>query len=130
MAYERIKPPTGQGLFTRKGVEWLRSLGLEPVDCYFRLMGPLNREVLVLSKELRGMSRDDPDIQLLMTIPGVGYYIVLLIKAEIGDLSRFSSGDHLVSYTGLVPSARSSGGRGEARPDHQRGLQLFAVGDG
>jgi len=83
---------------------------LEPVDCYLRLMGPLSREVLLLSKELRGMARDDPDVQLLTTIPGVGYYIALLIKAEVGDVGRFSSGDHLASYAGLVPSTRSSGG--------------------
>jgi len=110
LAYEGVKPPTGHGLFTRKGVEWLRNLGLEPVDCYLRLMGPLSREVLLLSKELRGMARDDPEVQLLMTIPGVGYYIALLIKAEIGDVGRFSSCDHLASYAGLVPSTRSSGG--------------------
>jgi len=45
-----------------------------------------------------------------MTIPGVGYYVALLIKAEIGDVHRFKSGDHLASYAGLVPSTRSSGG--------------------
>jgi transposase len=110
LAYEGAKPPTGHGLFTKKGVDWLRGLGLEPVDCYLRLMTPLSREVLLLSKELRGMARDDPDVRLLMTIPGVGYYIALLIKAEVGDIGRFSSGDHLASYAGLVPSTRSSGG--------------------
>jgi transposase len=110
LAYEGVKPPEGHGLFTRKGVDWLRGLGLEPVDCYLRLMAPLSREVLLLSKELRGMARDDPDVRLLMTVPGVGYYIALLIKAEIGDVGRFSSCDHLASYAGLVPSTKSSGG--------------------
>ena len=109
LAYEGVKPPE-YGLFTRKGVDWLKKLGLEPVDCYLRLMAPLSREVLLLSKELRGMARDDPDVRLLMTVPGVGYYIALLVKAEIGDISRFSSCDHLASYAGLVPSTRSSGG--------------------
>ena len=56
------------------------------------------------------MARDDPDVQLLTTIPGVDYYIALLIKAEVGDVGMFSSGDHLASYAGLVPSTRSSGG--------------------
>ena len=31
---EVIKPPEGFGLFTGKGMAWLKSLGLEPVDCY------------------------------------------------------------------------------------------------
>lgn len=110
LAYEGVKPPEGYGLFTRKGVDWLQGLGLDSVDCYLRLMAPLHREVLLLSKELRGMARGDPDVKLLMTIPGVGYYIGLLIKAEVGDITRFKSGDHLASYAGLVPSTRSSGG--------------------
>jgi transposase len=110
LAYEGVKPPEEYGLFTRKGVEWLSSLNLEPVECYLRLMAPHRREMLHLSRELRAMARDDPDVELLMTIPGVGYYIGLLIKAEVGDVSRFGSGDHLASYAGLVPSTRSSGG--------------------
>jgi len=110
LAYEGIKPPTGYGLFTGKGVEWMRSLGLEPVDCYLRLIEPLKSEVRMLSRDLKREAGKDPDVSLLMTIPGVGYYIALLVKAEIGDVRRFSSGDHLASYAGLVPSTRSSGG--------------------
>jgi transposase len=110
LAFEGVKTPEGFGLFTRKGVEWLKDLGLEPVSCYLRLMAPISREVLKLSRELRGMARGDPDVQLLMTVPGVGYYIALLIKAEIGDIGRFNGGDQLASYAGLVPSTRSSGG--------------------
>ena len=45
-----------------------------------------------------------------LSIPGVGYYLALLIKAEIGDVNRFVSGDHLCSYAGIVPSTHSSGG--------------------
>jgi len=43
-------------------VDWLRELGLEPVYCYLRFMAPLSRDVLLLSKELRGMAREDPDV--------------------------------------------------------------------
>jgi transposase len=110
LAYEGVKSPTGYGLFTVKGVEWLSGLGMEPVDCYLRLIEPLKSEVKFLSSRLKREAGDDPDVRLLMTIPGVGYYVALLVKAEIGDVSRFSSGDHLASYAGLVPSTRSSGG--------------------
>lgn len=44
-----------------------------------------------------------------MTIPGVGYYTALLVKAETGDVSHFKSRDHLWSYAGLVPFTYSSG---------------------
>jgi len=109
LAYEGIKPPEGCGLFTRKGVDWLRSLGLEPIDCYLRVMEPLNFEIRRLSLDLRGLAGLDDDVKLLMTIPGVGYYTALLIKAEVGDINRFKSGDHLCSYAGIVPSTYSSG---------------------
>jgi transposase len=50
MAYWGVKPPEGYGLFTRKGVEWLKGLGMEPVDCYLRLMEPFKQEILLLNK--------------------------------------------------------------------------------
>ena len=45
LTYEGIKPPKGYGLFTRRGVEWLRGLGLEPIDSYLRVMAPLREEI-------------------------------------------------------------------------------------
>jgi transposase len=110
LTYEGIKPPKGHGLFTRKGVDWLRGLGLEPVDCYLRVMEPLNREILRFNRMLRRLAGNDPDVGLLTTVPGVGYYIALLVKVEVRDVSRFSLGDQLASYAGLVPSTKSSGG--------------------
>jgi transposase len=110
LAYEGVKTPKEYSLFTVKGVEWLKGLNVEAVDCYLRLMDPLKLEVRLLSSRLKREACLDEEVRLLMTIPGVGYYLALLIKAEIGDVSRFRSGDHLASYAGLVPSTRSSGG--------------------
>ena len=110
LAYEGFKPPKEYGLFTKKGVEWLHSLSLEPIECYLRIMEPLNVEIRRLSLQLKHLAGDDEDVKLLMSIPGVGYYTALLVKAEIGDINRFKSGDHLCSYAGIVPSTHSSGG--------------------
>jgi len=130
LAYEGLKPPKEHGLFTRKGVEWLQSLNLEPVECYLRILEALNGEIRLLSRQLRRLARDDEDVRLLMTIPGVGYYLALLIKAEIGDMSRFRSGDHLCSYAGIVPSTHSSGGvtrHGRITREGSRWLRWAAV---
>ena len=110
LTYEGVKPPKGYGLYTRKGVEWLRSLGLEPVDSYLRLMAPLKEEIRLLFLKLRHIAAEDEEVRLLTTIPGVGYYIALLVKAEIGDINRFRTGDQLASYAGIAPSTHSSGG--------------------
>jgi transposase len=53
LAAEGVKTPEGFGLFTAKGVEWLRSLNLEPVDCYLRLIEPLKEEVKLVSGDPR-----------------------------------------------------------------------------
>ena len=109
LTYEGLKWPADHGLFTRKGVEWLHGLSLQPVESYLRIMKPLDDEILLLSKELRGMAEDDGDVKLLMTILGIGYYTALLVKSEIGDVNRFPFGERLCSYAGLVPSTHASG---------------------
>lgn len=52
----------------------------------------------------------DEDVRLLMSIPGVGYYTALVVKAETGDVNRFKGGRHYCSFIGIVPSTHSSGG--------------------
>ena len=102
---------SSNGLFTIDGINWLRSLNLEPIDMYLRLIEALDREITLLSNELKEKASDDEEVKLLITIPGIGYYSALLIKSEIGEIDRFPNGEKLCSYAGLVPSIRSSGAR-------------------
>lgn len=97
-------------MFTRKGRDWLTGLGLGPVDSNLRIMEPLRTEIRLLSLELWHIAADDEDVRLLTSIPGVGYYIALPVKAEIGDISRFRSGDQLASYAGFAAFTYISGG--------------------
>ena len=82
-------------MFTRKGVEWLHTLRLKPVESYLRIITPLDYEIKLISKELKEQASTDEDVKLLMTIPGFGYYTALLIKSEIGDINRFSDSEKL-----------------------------------
>ena len=109
LTYEGVKWPSEHGLFTRKGVEWLHGLNLQPVESYLRVMKPLDDEIKLLSKELQGIAEGDEDVKLLMTIPGIGYYSAVLVKSEVGDVNRFAFGERLCSYAGLVPSTHASG---------------------
>jgi len=110
LTYQGNKPPSTYGLFTRKGVEWLHTLDLDPVESYLRVITPLDHEIKRVSKELKQTAGIDEDTKLLMTVPGVGYYSALLVKSEIGDINRFSDAEKLCSYAGLVPSTHASGG--------------------
>jgi transposase len=96
-------------LFTRRGRELLRSLGLEAVDQLLLVIDALDTQISCISGSLRRMSGEDLRAQLLTTIPGVGYYVAMLIVSEIGDVNRFPSAERLCGYSGLVPRVRNSG---------------------
>ena len=79
----------------------LGSLKFESVDSYLRIMDIFDEEIRVLSRQLEGLAKEDEDVVLLMTVPGIGYYSALLVKSEIGDVNRFPFGERLCGYAGL-----------------------------
>jgi len=73
-------------------------------------------------KEAFGQTRG---LELLQTLPGVGFILGVVILLEVGDIGRFPCAGHLASYAGMVPRVHASGGRvryGRARPDVNRYL--------
>ncbi len=40
---------------------------------------------------------------------GIDYFSAMMIASEIGDMTRFSTPEKLVSWSGLCPSIRQSG---------------------
>ena len=51
----------------------------------------------------------DEDVQLMMSAPGIGLVTASVLKAEIGDITRFGSAGNLATYAGLTPSRSQSG---------------------
>ena len=76
---------------------------LGPVDSYLRMMEPLRTEIRLLFLEMRHIAADDEDVRLLTSIPGVGYYIALLVKAEIGTSAGSDRG---ISWRAMRVSPR------------------------
>jgi hypothetical protein len=69
-----------------------------------------------------------------MTSPGVDATVALSIVAAVGDFTRFRTPDRLVSYLGLNPRVRQSGGQPashgritKAGPAHARGMLVEAA---
>ena len=59
-----------------------------------------------------------------MTIPGVDATIALSIVAAVGDFRRFRQPQQLVSYLGLNPRVKQSGGQPTSHgADHQAGTR-------
>lgn len=101
-------------LFGKQGITFLNSLSLAEnykiaLEGYLSVLNVVRQEIEMVSKRIQQLAKKDRDSVILMSIPGVGYYSALLIKSEIGDISRFSSAKQLCSYAGLVPSTYASG---------------------
>lgn len=55
------------------------------------------------------MAKDDEDVKLLMTIPGIGIITAFTFKAYLGDPLRFKNSRAVGAYFGLTPRQYSSG---------------------
>jgi transposase len=100
----------GYGPFTKGFLEELRKVRDARVEGYLRIIERLNLEIREASEKICSEALNDEGARLLMTVPGISFYSALLLISEIGDIDRFPDSAHLVSYAGLTPSTRSSGG--------------------
>lgn len=66
------------------------------------------KQVIPLETEIRKIAKDSEDIKLLMTIPGIDYYLASLISSYIGNVSRFENADKLASFFGIITSTKDS----------------------
>jgi transposase len=113
-------------LFGKKGRLWLAQQELSPVQgkavsAYLALIDLLEERMALVSAEIDRQAEEREEVQLLMTIPGIGRYSALLIISEVGDIRRFPDGDRLAAYAGLVPGVRASGGKARLGPITKQG---------
>lgn len=101
---------------TRGRAELHARLGALPLQTSFvtaRLLAQvdhLRTEIELLEQRMAELFELDDSIQRLMTIPGVGPILAIVIGMEIGDVRRFPSPQHLASYAGTVPRVHATGG--------------------
>ncbi len=113
---QRLIAPHSAGLFSGKGLPWLKEVDLDPlaralIDSDLRMLDAIEKESYVIDHMIVQESYDDPDIQLLMTMPGCDYTVAHALKATLADINRFPTPDQAASYLGLVPGVRQSGGK-------------------
>lgn len=114
--HQRLIPTPASGdLFSTANLDWLRSSisidedGREALDCQLRLLDLIESEIQRITAKLAKLAWRDPQVKLLMTLPGVDFTVAQAILATFGDVSRFDSADKAAAYLGLVPSTRQSG---------------------
>lgn len=112
--HANLIPPYEGKLFTLRGRKWLKEAPL-PVE-EMRLINRhliehdrLAEELAVIDRRLAAEAIREPDVRRLMTIGGVNAIVAASVLAAIGDITRFSSAEKLVSYFGLNPRVYQSG---------------------
>jgi len=100
--------------FTNEGREVLTDLDLDRpsellLEQWLALIDDLDEKITQLDREIEQVAVSVPEVELLMTVPGISTYSGLLIHSEIGEVERFDRANEVVSYAGLDPVVRESG---------------------
>ncbi len=101
-------------LFNARGRAWLAAQQFPDderaaIDRHVRELDRLAEDLALLDREIAQDAIDDSAVNRVMTITSVNVTVATGIVAAIGDISRFSSPQKLVSYFGLNPRVRQSG---------------------
>jgi transposase len=83
---------------------WIVDRQLERLEC-------LNGEIATVERQLAKRTTEDPLVEQLMNLKGVGLVTAVTIRAEIGRFDRFRTGKQLARFCGLSPRNASSGQR-------------------
>ena len=86
-----------------------------------QLLDQLEGSITELQGAVEQQARQHPEAARLMTHPGVGPVTSLAYVLTIGPVSRFARGKKVVSYLGLNPKERSSGGHTYLGPISKQG---------
>ena len=100
--------------WTKKYVAWLREQDLGFMDnaiikSQLAILETLEEQVRLMEDKIAAIAVDDPQVRLLMTMPGIGFFTASLLVAEIGDINRFSNDKKISSWATLAPRISQSG---------------------
>lgn len=113
--------PRGTKAWTKAGIEQLaadaRPLDECNIDHLWRgrlhielqLLETIHQQILATERKLDELAKDDAQVKLLETVPGVGTRLAETVAICLDDPHRFKSAGEVSSYAGLVPRQMESG---------------------
>lgn len=123
--------------WSRRYIAYLEQLQRERKD---EALGALLTELLYLrnlikdlTRKIRAMAHEPQyreNMQLLMSIPGIGVIVGMTLLTEIVTINRFRRFERLCSYVGLIPTEHSTGETqemGELTPRRSRFLRHVLI---
>ena len=113
LARRNLRPTRAKSWLAQRGQHELRALPLAGSPATIRedclaLLPVLDAQIRRLDQEVVARWGDDPRVQRLTTVPGIGPFIAIVLVLELGDIHRFPNAKHLASYIGLTPRTRAS----------------------
>jgi transposase len=79
------------------------------IEQNLQLIDRITEQIARLDDEILCRMKDrEEDLQIAMSIPGIGTIAAVTILAELGDYRDFNSPDSLASWAGMVPSVYQS----------------------
>jgi transposase len=115
-----VRPPAGVKVWTKRHVEWLKTLKFDLAPQEATLLDYLNEtehqthRVERLELAIDSAIQAAPEsmrqvIAALQALRGVQQMTAVTVVVEVGQLSRFARPKQLMGYSGVVPSEHSSG---------------------
>lgn len=107
-------------MLMEKRLEELPPQSRQSVEVQLKLLDQVKEHIELCEKQIEEVLEKTPAMNLLMTIPGVGPILAVVIALEVGDIDRFPRPENLASYAGTVPRVKSNGEkifRGRVRQD-------------
>jgi transposase len=105
-------------IFGRKGRGRLQQVSKQlPTQTRYTLrmllreLDGVQQDIDRIERRIKQLFMLTPEFERLMTIPGVGFILAVVILLEVGDITRFPSAPRLAGYSGTTPSVHSSGGK-------------------
>ena len=120
-------------LFGLGGRKLLRELDIpQPwrghVDASIELIDELELRISEIEAELQRSGADHRYVPILMSAPGFGWITSFTVACELGDITRFSTPQKFVGYTGLCPRVSQSGDVNLRGPVSKRGPRYLRWG--
>ena len=111
-----VPTPPIKNIFGKEGASWLRKVELPEIDAnvlksHLDLLEEIKPRIRETEKWIKTTLKAHPYMPILQSFPGIGEFLSALITLEINNIDRFSNPGKLLSYSGLVASIYSSGGK-------------------
>jgi transposase len=112
----RHRAPACVNAWTKRWVAWLNTLPWSEDDGWLVKqhqadLASLSERIREVEQRLTTRTGDDPLVQRLLTMEGVGLVTAVTLRAELGRLDRFRTGKELARFCGVTPRNASSGQR-------------------